>query len=78
MCTDWTPRVPIRLYAAEDDEQAVNANSEHCRAALGAPLINLGTPDYGGSRHLGSQQAATAEVVRWFSELTATGAVPRP
>ncbi|MGP4007321.1 alpha/beta hydrolase family protein [Streptomyces sp. 4N124] len=78
VCTDWTPRVPIRLYAAENDEQAVNANSEYCRAALDAPLINLGTPDYGGSRHLGSQQAATADVVRWFSELTATGAVPRP
>lgn len=74
VCTDWTPRVPIRLYYADGDEQAVTANTARCHAALRtrgvhAPPIDLGTPDYGGSRHLGSQQAGTAAVVRWFHGL---------
>lgn len=64
----------MRLYYAEGDEQAVNGNSEHCQASFRArgadvPLVDLGTPDYGGSRHLGSQQAATGAVVRWFASL---------
>lgn len=74
VCADWSPRMPVRLYYAEGDEQAVNGNSEHCRASfrargVEAPLVDLGTPDYGGSRHLGSQQAGTAAVVRWFASL---------
>ena len=28
---DWTPRVPVRLYYATGDEQAVNANTFHCQ-----------------------------------------------
>ncbi|MFJ9380302.1 lipase [Streptomyces sp. NPDC101455] len=75
VCTDWTPRAPVRLYYAEGDEQAVNGNSEHCQASfrargVEAPLVDLGTPDYGGSRHLGSRRAATAAVVRWFASLS--------
>lgn len=75
VCTGWTPRAPVRLYYAEGDEQAVNGNSEHCQASfrargVEAPLVDLGTPDYGGSRHLGSQRAATAAVVRWFTSLS--------
>jgi hypothetical protein len=31
--------------------------------------VNLGTPDYQNSRHLGSNVAGTAEIVRWFSLL---------
>ncbi|WP_328827679.1 lipase [Streptomyces sp. NBC_00252] len=74
VCTGWTPHAPVRLYYAEGDEQAVNGNSEHCQASFRArgvevPLIDLGTPDYGGSRHLGSQRAATAAIVRWFTSL---------
>jgi hypothetical protein len=77
VCADWTPRVPVRLYHADGDEQAVNGNSEHCGRSLRArgaevSLVDLGTPDYGGSRHLGSQRAGTAAVVRWFASL------PRP
>ncbi|MEU0029669.1 lipase [Streptomyces sp. NPDC006335] len=74
VCADWTPRAPIRLYYADGDEQAVTANTARCDAALRArgihaPVIGLGTPDYEGSRHLGSQQAGTAAVVRWFGAL---------
>jgi hypothetical protein len=71
---DWTPRVPTRLYFADHDEQAVNANTWHCRAAFAAhgahvPTVNLGTPDNQGSRHYGSNVAGTAQIVRWFSQL---------
>ncbi|MFE4962653.1 lipase [Streptomyces sp. NPDC056660] len=74
VCTDWTPKAPVRFYYADGDEQAVNANTGHCHAALrahgvDAPAVGLGTPGYGGSRHLGSQQAGTAAVVRWFGSL---------
>ncbi|WP_198169422.1 alpha/beta hydrolase family protein [Herbidospora daliensis] len=70
----WTPKAPIRLYLAKGDEQAVTANSRVCRAdfrshGADVPLLDLGTPDYGGSRHLGSHQKATASIVRWFASL---------
>ncbi|MFE7114848.1 lipase [Streptomyces sp. NPDC057654] len=74
VCGDWTPKASVRLYYADQDEQAVTANTAHCHADLhshgiDAPLVGLGSPDYGGSRHLGSQQAGTAAVVRWFRSL---------
>jgi hypothetical protein len=66
---------PIRLYLATNDEQAVNANTRHCQADFTArhrqvPVIDLGTPSYQGSRHLGSNVAGTARIVRWFVQLT--------
>jgi hypothetical protein len=71
---DWAPGAPVRLYLATHDEQAVNANTWHCQADFAArhghvPVINLGTPDYQRSRHLGSNVAGTARIVRWFSAL---------
>jgi hypothetical protein len=71
---DWAPAAPTRLYLATHDEQAVNANTWHCQAAFAArhghvQVINLGTPEYQRSRHLGSNVAATARIVRWFSVL---------
>jgi hypothetical protein len=59
------------FYCATNDEQAVNANTVHCQAAFAArglpvPTVNLGTPSYQGSRHLGANVAATAHIVRWF------------
>ncbi|MFE2092081.1 lipase [Streptomyces sp. NPDC059460] len=74
VCTDWAPRTPVRLYMASGDEQAVTANTAHCQAALlrngvAAPVVDLGDVDYHGSRHLGSNVAATSAIVRWFSEL---------
>jgi hypothetical protein len=55
-------------------QQAVNANTWHCQADFAArhrhvPVINLGTPGYQHSRHLGSNVAATVGIVRWFSAL---------
>lgn len=75
VCQGWTPNVPIRLYYASHDEQAVNANTAHCQAwfaaqGLRVPAVNLGTPDYQGSRHLGSNVAGTARIARWFLRLS--------
>ena len=67
------PNAPIRLCYATSDEQAVNANTFHCQAAASrtqVPAINPGTPGYQGSRHLGSNVAATAQIARWFLRLT--------
>jgi hypothetical protein len=33
------------------------------------PTIDLGTPDYQGSRHYGSHVARTERIVRWFGQL---------
>jgi dienelactone hydrolase len=75
VCTSWAPRVPVRLYLASGDEQAVNANTEHCQAGFAArgvkvPTVNLGTPDNQGSRHYGSNAAATPRIARWFLQLS--------
>jgi len=76
VCQGWLPNV---LSYATNDEQAVNANTFHCQAAFAAsktdvPAINLGTPDYQGSRHLGATVAATAQIVRWFPRLASVPA----
>ncbi|MFJ7421574.1 lipase [Streptomyces uncialis] len=73
VCTDWTPRAPVRLYMATGDEQAVTANTEQCRMSLlrngvHAPVIDVGPVDHRGSRHLGSNTAATSAIARWFGE----------
>ncbi|WP_433179780.1 alpha/beta hydrolase family protein [Actinoallomurus sp. CA-150999] len=75
-CTGWVPRAPIRLYYAAGDEQAVTANTDHCRAAFRASGVNLtpidlGPTDYQGSRHLGTAVTGTAAIVDWFTRLPA-------
>ncbi|MFI1421741.1 alpha/beta hydrolase family protein [Streptomyces sp. NPDC020731] len=74
VCTDWAPSAPVRLYMATGDEQAVTANTERCQTALfrngvDVPVVDLGDADYRGSRHLGSNVAATSAIVRWFGVL---------
>jgi hypothetical protein len=75
VCVNWAPAAPARLYLAADDEQAVNANTRHCQASFAAagarvPAVDLGTPDYQGSRHSGSNVAATAQIAGWFLQFT--------
>jgi hypothetical protein len=65
-CRDWTPAVPVRLYATRTDEQAAFANTLACQAQLResgtpAPIINVGDTD-----HADSNVRATADIVRWF------------
>ncbi len=76
VCTDWAPRMPVRLYYSPGDEEAVNANTEHCHAALAghgvaAPTINLGVDiDYNGFVHEGSEVLGVPQVTRWFTQLS--------
>ncbi|MFI0481458.1 alpha/beta hydrolase family protein [Actinomadura sp. 9N215] len=74
VCKTWTPRVPIRLYKISHDEQATTANTDHCaswlrRRGVDVPVVDVGDTVYGGSRHLGSNLAGTARIVRWFTAL---------
>jgi hypothetical protein len=72
VCTDWTPRMPVRLYYSPGDEEAVNANTFHCQAAMHAPTVNLGVDrDYNGFVHEGSQVLGVPEAARWFTHLAA-------
>ncbi|RFU38529.1 lipase [Actinomadura logoneensis] len=76
VCTAWTPRMPVRFYRAETDEQATTVNTDHCVASLRARGVNprvenLGRPLYQGSLHLGTNVAGTGRIVRWFSSLDA-------
>ena len=71
-CTDWTPRVPIRLYATHADEQAAFENTLACQAAFGdrglrVPIVNVGDTD-----HVDSNVRATADIVRWFQHRSGT------
>lgn len=74
VCRAWTPQVPIRLYKVRADEQATTTNTDHCVSdmrsrGVRAPVIDVGETVHEGSRHLGSNVAGTAQVVRWFSGL---------
>ncbi len=71
VCDGWAPRVPTRLYLAGGDQEAAVENTAVCRAELrrrGAdvPVVDVGPVDYEDSRHLGSNVAATASIVRWL------------
>ncbi|MEU4237707.1 lipase [Actinoplanes sp. NPDC026619] len=75
VCTDWSPRMPVRLYYSPGDEEAVNANTEHCQTTLAArgvraPTVDLGVnTDYNGFVHEGSEVLGVPQVTRWFTSL---------
>jgi hypothetical protein len=67
----WTPTIPVRLYVADHDEQAASANTPSCLEHLGgsrATVVDLGTPEHFGSRHIGSNLAGSAAALAWFLE----------
>lgn len=66
-CTDWTPRVPVRLYATTTDEQAAYENTLACQAALNEKGLQVPIIDVGDTDHSDSNVRATAEIVRWLS-----------
>ena len=67
----WSPTAPTRLYVAQDDEQAVSANTPSCHASLaGSTVVDLGTPEHFGSRHIGSNVAGSARALDWFLGLS--------
>ena len=66
---DWAPAVPVRLYVADGDEQAVSGNTPQCMKRLvgkDVSVVDLGTPSHDDSRHLGSNVAGTDAALDWF------------
>jgi hypothetical protein len=62
--------MPVRLYYSPGDEEAVNANTEHCQATLHAPAVDLGVDkEYNGFVHEGSEVLGVPQVTRWFTRL---------
>ena len=71
VCTDWEPRMPVRLYYSPGDEEAVNANTDRCHSALGAPKVDLGVnTEYNGFVHEGSEVLGVPAATRWFASLS--------
>jgi hypothetical protein len=71
VCTDWSPRMPVRLYYSPGDEEAVNANTERCHTTLGSPTVDLGVDtDYNGFVHEGSEVLGVPAVTRWFTAIS--------
>lgn len=72
-CFGWTPRVPVRLYAASGDSQGPAANSVDCLRAIrarggDASLVGLGpVGQFGLEGHFVSAFLALPKVVRWFA-----------
>ena len=72
-CAGWTPRVPVRLYAASGDSQGTPVNSVDCLRAIrarggDASLIGLGSVGrFGPAGHFVSAFLALPKIVRWFA-----------
>ncbi|MFC4055790.1 alpha/beta hydrolase family protein [Actinomadura syzygii] len=68
-CTDWKPRVPVRLYAATGDKDVSILNAKHCVAALRANGVEAPLTDFGDVPHGASKRAALPEILTWFDGL---------
>ncbi|HET9973410.1 MAG TPA: hypothetical protein VFQ68_34620 [Streptosporangiaceae bacterium] len=72
-CFGWTPREPVRLYAASGDSQGPPVNSADCLRAIrarggDASLIGLGpVGQFGLVGHFVSAFLALPQIVRWFA-----------
>jgi hypothetical protein len=72
-CAGWTPRVPVRLYAASGDSQVTPVNSADCVRAIrarggDASLVGLGSVGHFGLvGHDISAFLGLPKVVRWFA-----------
>lgn len=71
-CTNWTPRVPVRLYIGTADRTVANLNATHCQAALRAHGVNAPIIDVGNVDHSGSARVALPPILTWFNHLTNT------
>ncbi|WP_433731675.1 hypothetical protein ACQP0C_06975 [Nocardia sp. CA-129566] len=68
---DWTPRVPVHLYAATGDRNVLYANAEHCVQALHTDRATL--TDLGDIDHSATARVALPQILDWFQrEIPAT------
>jgi hypothetical protein len=68
-CSRWTPRVPIRIFAANGDKDVTIVNAEHCQASLRSHGVNAPLIDVGATDHVGSAFRSMPQIVRWFTSL---------
>ncbi|MGQ4618677.1 lipase family protein [Nocardia sp. R7R-8] len=62
---DWTPRVPVHLYASQNDSAVPYPNAEHCLRALGG---NATLRDLAGLDHAATARVAVPEILGWFQQ----------
>jgi hypothetical protein len=65
-CTGWTPRVPVRLYAASGDTTMTQVNAQHRLKAIRARQGNARLVQLGAVSHNISDFLALPKIVRWF------------
>ncbi|WP_204075510.1 hypothetical protein [Planotetraspora phitsanulokensis] len=68
-CTDWRPRVPVRLYGAKGDGDVAFANAEHCLRDLRAHGADVSLTNVGDVDHNTSAFRSLPLVLRWFQQL---------
>jgi hypothetical protein len=65
-CTGWTPRAPVRLYAASGDTTVTQVNAQHCRQAIRTRHGDVRLVQLGAVSHDISDFLALPKIVRWF------------
>jgi len=65
-CTGWTPRVPVRLYAASGDTTVTQVNAQNCRQTIRAHHGQVRLVQLGAVSHNISDFLALPKIVRWF------------
>jgi len=73
-CTGWTPRAPVRLYAASGDTTVTQVNARHCRHAIRTRHGHVRLVQLGAVSHNVSDFLALPKIVRWFQAFRPGGA----
>ncbi|MFI1912346.1 hypothetical protein [Nocardia sp. NPDC020380] len=63
---DWTPHVPVHLYAASGDRNVPIANAQSCLAALHTDQATL--TDLGQIDHTTTVHVALPQILTWFQQ----------
>ena len=67
-CSDWRPRMPIRFFYADGDEQVAPGDTARCRADLAAHGVATGAVDVGTVGHSESAHRSVGAVLAWFEQ----------
>lgn len=67
-CADWRPRVPVRFFFADGDEQVAPADTTQCRQQLTAHGVPTTVVDVGGVGHTESALRSVSQVLTWFGQ----------
>lgn len=76
-CSGWTPRVPVRLFAARGDTTVTQVNAQHCARLIAARGGAVALVQVGNVDHETSDFVALPRIVRWFSRLALPARLPR-